>query len=814
MNSSGKVVFYSGSLERSTSSPSSFNGGPRVRARGMERSFSANVVRVSPVLNVPVCRIRGSTKSGSVFGFFSKKEKDVAAKSNGKRPSLVATTDVQLEALLAFKSSIHRDPFGSLTNWTSVTHHCNWTGISCDTLTNSVIAVTLTNMQLNGTISPFLANISTLQLIDFSSNSLFGPIPSELGLEKLKNLTFLSVGSNQLSGPIPDDLFNCSRLSTLDLRNCNFSGPLNPDIGKLSQLRNLLLSHNSFSGLIPEQVSELKQLSRLELHQNRFVGSIPDSISNLQSLSYLDLHGNVLNGSIPKSLGDLIRLLSLDLSNNLLSGSIPRPIGGLEMIQAIDLSNNNLSGSIPSAIKGCRNLHSLDFSVNRLSGQLPASIFPQLDLLTSLNLSNNKLTGSIPQNLAALTSLRQLDLSFNQFEGRVPDGGVFRYLNHSSLQGNPSLCGSKLLPSCKNVGHRFSNRALVLVITLPSLSFILLVVLVACVIYQRHRVKQKPVDGGDIKRGASFAPSIKKFTRRELENATNFFSQENMLGESSMSMVYKGRLEGSGQVVAVKKLNLVQFPAESDKCFHRELEILSQLKHKNLVKVMGYAWETGKLKALVLEFMEKGNLENIMYNSGGDWLRWTIYDRLRICISVAHALVYLHSGYDFPIVHCDLKPSNILLDQDLDAHVSDFGTSRILGVHLPDQSSNKTASMFQGTIGYIAPEFAYMRKVTTKVDVFSFGIIMMEFFTRRRPTGTIEVDGVPLTLQLYVEKAFEGGIDGVRSILDQEMELPTETEEEKAIGALELALSCTCFNVEDRPDMKQVLSTLLKLNEI
>jgi len=117
--------------------------------------------------------------------------------------------------------------------------------------------------------------------------------------------------------------------------------------------------------------------------------------------------------------------------------------------------------------------------------------------------------------------------------------------------------------------------------------------------------------------------------------------------------------------------------------------------------VIGYAWETGKIKALVLEFMENGNLENLIYSDGANRAKWSsIYE---VCISVANGLVYLHFWYDFPIVHCDLKPSNVLIDRDWEVHVSYFGTALMLGVHLSDVVSQSASSAFQGTIEYIAP---------------------------------------------------------------------------------------------------------------
>lgn len=196
------------------------------------------------------------------------------------------------------------------------------------------------------------------------------------------------------------------------------------------------------------------------------------------------------------------------------------------------------------------------------------------------------------------------------------------------------------------------------------------------------------------------APSLLRFTERDLEMATNFFSEDNVIGSSGLSTVYKGILQG--KIVAVKKLNLNSLSGDIDKIFDNELSTLARLRHRNLVKIIGYSWESGKLKALVLEYMEQGSLETVIHDPAADESRWILSERVNVFTSIAHGLVYLHSGYDFPIVHCDLKPPNILLDKDYNAHVSDFGTARLLGVHRQDGNS-LSSSGFQGTIGYLAP---------------------------------------------------------------------------------------------------------------
>lgn len=328
-------------------------------------------------------------------------------------------------------------------------------------------------------------------------------------------------------------------------------------------------------------------------------------------------------------------------------------------------------------------------------------------------------------------------------------------------------------------------------------------------LFRSIKERRKQVDG---KSEPDYTSALlKRFDKKDLEIATNFFSKDNIIGSSSLSTVYKGRLKDA-QHVAVKKLNLRQFSVESDKCFNREMKTLGKLKHRNLVKVIGYAWESEKLKALVLEFMENGNLETVIHGpSSIDGSSWSLHDRINVCFSIASGLVYLHMGYDFPIVHCDLKPSNILLDGDWEAHVSDFGTARILGFHLQDGSNLSSQSAFEGTIGYMAPEFAYMQSVTTKVDVFSFGIIVMELLTKRRPTGLIGEDGQPITLHQLVETATAKGNNAILQISDPNLVSNVFGAEQILEELLKLALSCTHAVPEQRPNMNEVLSSLLKL---
>ncbi|MQL93410.1 hypothetical protein Taro_026062, partial [Colocasia esculenta] len=656
------------------------------------------------------------------------------------------------------------------------------------------------------------------------SNALTGSLPPCLG--SLYKLQELNVGYNAFHGPLPNDLFNCTGLNYLDLGNNNLGGIQNPRIGKLTKLKILNLNDNLFSGQIPSEIGNLAHLQELHLERNSIEGVIPVQIFELRQLKVLYLQQNRLTGSIPDAISRLHMLYDISLKNNQLNGSLPQGIKDLENLTSIDVSANMLSGKLPVNIfSKLHLLKRLDLSRNKLAGELALGK-GLLQRLTYLDLSLNAFDGAIPKSLENLTVLSYLDLSFNNFEGPVPEGGIFEHLNPSSLQGNLGLCGAKIHRSCERgmpkylfpKKARLSKKTLLLVSLSSSLGLLLLLV-TAAIITNRYRTWRSRREDCERNLETEIAQvlGLKRFAGEDLEFATNFFSEAHVIGKSNLSTVYTGRLADGGKRIVVKRLNLHQFPSETNKCFLMELKTLGNLKHRNLVKVAGYAWEPDRLKALVLEFMENGSLENVIHDDVVvlDRSRWKeVSERLRVCISVATGLVYLHTGYDFPIVHCDLKPSNILFDQEWEAHVSDFGAARMLNIHSSSGSSIMSTSFaLLGTIGYMAPELAYMTTVTTKVDVFSFGVVIMEFLTRMKPTAVEGNDGHPLSLPEFVADALAGRVHKSILVLDRYMEFKSSRDVQLAVRLLKLAVSCTEADADARPDMPNVLSFLLKLRE-
>ncbi|XP_058188126.1 probable leucine-rich repeat receptor-like protein kinase At1g35710 isoform X2 [Rhododendron vialii] len=579
--------------------------------------------------------------------------------------------------------------------------------------------------QLNGSIPSDLLYQPNLQKVDLSYNLLVGSVPENISSSlvrlrlgnnrlngtipsssfgSLQNLTYLELDNNSLGGPIPPELCFCKSLALLNLAKNQLTGLLPVELGNLTKLEELKLEANNLVGEIPSEITQLQLLRKLNISWNSLNGSIPSSVSKLQNLNHLDLRKNNLSGSIPESVGNLNSLIELQLGSNELGGRIPSMPLSLQI--ALNLSSNLLEGVIPETLSGLKRLEVLDLSNNRLTGIIPqflVGMCPTTGSLTTLVLSNNLLSGSIPS-----------------FPPVVSVDTDLHYVAVDNVTKKTDLV-DPTKPSPTQKTKKTLSALLVAVIAAGSTLVISIEAFVVLWIYKKAAQNQSPNDvhksnirelfscfcgsktqkilgevratnHGDIFRIWNYDGGI---AYEDMIKSTNDFDIRYCIGTGGYGSVYRAQLP-SGKVAALKKLH--RFEGEDpifDQCFRNEVQILTNVRHKSIVKLYGFCLHN-KCMFLVYEYMEKGSLFCALrfdveaFEIG--WIR-----RVKIVEAMAHALSYLHHDCTPPIVHRDISSNNILMNSQLEAFVADFGTARLLNPN----SSNQI--IFAGTYGYIAP---------------------------------------------------------------------------------------------------------------
>ncbi|KAM0899570.1 hypothetical protein ACQ4PT_021238 [Festuca glaucescens] len=652
-----------------------------------------------------------------------------------------------------------------------------------------------------------LSNCKNLSTLGMSYNAFTGSIPDYLG-NLSPQLQHLIASFNSLTGSIPGTIGNLSGLTKVAFEGNQLSGTIPVSITVLNNLQELNLANNTMSGAIPEDISRLTRLVRLYLDKNHFSGSIPSSLGNLSELQYLTSSLNSLSSTIPLSLWRLSKLISLNLSYNMLIGSLPTDISQMKQIAQMDLSSNLMTGALPDSLGKLQMLTYLNLSNNSFHEQIPSSL-GELVSIETIDLSYNSLWGTIPRSLANLTFLTSLNLSFNKLDGPIPDSGVFSNITLQSLRGNNALCGLPRVGISPCQSNRRSRKSLVKFILPAAMGFAILATCLGVLIrkkIKKHKNIAVPSESNII--------NYRLISFHELVRATENFSEGNLIGSGNFGKVFKGQLDDES-IVAVKVLNMQHEGASVS--FEAECRALRMARHRNLVRILSTC-SNFDFKALVLQYMPNGSLDSWLYSRNSQQC-FGFLKRLEIMLDVAMAMEYLHHQHTEVVLHCDLKPSNVLLDEGMTAHVADFGIAKLL---LGDNNSIALTGM-PGTIGYMAPEYGSAGKASRMSDVFSYGIMLLEVFTGKRPTNPLF--GGELSLRQWVSEAFpfklidvvdpevlpSGGKSDCHAanhstLLENSISLNT-----CLVSVIELSLQCSSTILDERTPMQKVV---VKLNKI
>ncbi|KAA8540559.1 hypothetical protein F0562_024522 [Nyssa sinensis] len=701
--------------------------------------------------------------------------------------------DTDRTALLAFKRMISSDPYSTLANWNETSDVCNFTGVTCNKQRNRMTELTLQGTELVGLLSPFISNLTRLQVLDLVDNHLFGIIPPEFS--SLRHIRHIQLDRNNLHGPIPDSFSLLSNLTLVTLMGNTLTGMIPASFfSNCTLLRNVDLSDNSLTGKIPAEIGNCPNLWTLNLYNNQFTGVIPASITNA-SLINLDLEYNLLSGELPS---DIVAKLSnihyLHLSyNNMTSHDgntnldpFFTALANCTSLEELELAGMGLGGRLPSSIGRLGvNLTTLYLQENRISGSIHPNL-ANLTNLTLLNLTSNLLTGMISAEISHLLLLEQLSLSHNFFSGKIPAAlGQFPHLGLLDLSNN-RLSGEipKSLGDLVRVNFLFLNNNLLSGAIPPSLG--------QCTDLSKLDLSYNRLTG-------SIPPEISSM--REIRIFLN-------LSHNSLD----GPLP-----IELSKLENVQ-----------EMDLSSNNLTGNIFL------QISSCIALRMINLSRNSLQGPLPETLGDFKNLEVFDVSRnhlsgpipVSLNIVHTLTFLDLSFNNFVgiipsggIFNSVTSSSFLGNNHLSL-VSDFGIARLVmtaeagNAGDVENIENTTTNVLSGSIGYIAPEYAYGSNTSTKGDVFSFGILVLEIVTRKRPTDDMFVG--ELSLQKWVKNHYRGRIDKVvdstlvRTLKDQSPEVKKMWE--VAIGELiEMGILCTQETPSTRPSMLDAADDLDRL---
>lgn len=684
--------------------------------------------------------------------------------------------------------------------------------------------------------------VPCLTMLDVSGNFLSGSMPeySNTTCAPVPSSDVLSFTAHDLSSPY-EAFFGSKAQAGKPLQwhrdddvvvvihnfgHNNFTGtlqslPIAPERFQQKTLYAFLVGENKLTGVLSGNLfGKCQGLDSLVVNvsNNRLYGKIPAEIGTMcRSLKFLDASGNWIVGSIPPSFGELVSLAGLNLSSNMLQGQIPTTLGQIRDLEHLSLSGNNLTGVIPASLGKLYSLHVLELSRNSLTGEIPKDLV-NLRNLSVLLLDKNKLSGLIPSGLANVTTLSAFNVSYNNFSGSLPLNN--NLMNCNTAIGNPYLhsCptlsqvqpassqgrvgdsepyASPLVEQSQNSPGSGFNSIEIASITSASAIVLVLLALVVLFLYTRKWNRKSGGLGSTRKEVTVFTNIGVPLTFESVVRATGSFNASNCIGNGGFGATYKAEIS-PGVLVAIKRLAVGRFQGVQQ--FHAEIKTLGRLRHPNLVTLLGYhASETEMF--LIYNYFPGGNLEKFIQERSTRAVDWKILHK--IALDIARALAYLHDQCVPRVLHRDVKPSNILLDDDYNAYLSDFGLARLLGT-----SETHATTGVAGTFGYVAPEYAMTCRVSDKSDVYSYGVVLLELLSDKKvldPSFSSYGNGFNIVawacMLLRQGRAKEFFSSG----------LWDAGPHDDLVEVLHLAVVCTVDSLSTRPTMRQVVRRLKQL---
>ncbi|KAL6640663.1 hypothetical protein ACP70R_021786 [Stipagrostis hirtigluma subsp. patula] len=719
----------------------------------------------------------------------------------------VVISQADYQGLQAIKRDL-TDPYGFLRSWNdSGLAACSgaWAGIKC--VRGKVVAITLPWRGLGGRLSGAIGQLVGLRRLSLHDNAVAGPVPAALGF--LPDLRGVYLFNNRFSGAVPASLGACVALQQFDASGNQLTGAIPPALANSTKLIRLNLSRNALSGEIPAEVVASASLLFLDLSHNNLSGPIPDAFAGSKT-------SPSSSSSLKESITGSYQLVFLSLAHNELDGPIPESLTRLTKLQELDLAGNNLNGTIPDKLGSLSDLKALDLSGNALSGEIPPSLANLSASLQSLNVSYNNLSGAVPAPLAQ-------KFGEPSFTGNILLCG---YSASTPCPASPAPAPSApASPAQEATGQR--NRKLskkVILIIAGVVAGVLLLLLLCCLLLcclskrrsssstgtrsakQQAAAKdaggaaaggrgEKPgsgaaeaESGGDVGGKLVHFDGPLAFTADDLLCAT-----AEIMGKSTYGTVYKATLE-DGSLVAVKRLR--EKITKGHKEFEAEAAVLGKIRHPNLLALRAYYLGPKGEKLLVFDYMPKGSLSAFLHarapNTPVDWTT-----RMRIAKGTARGLAYLHD--DMSIVHGNLTSSNVLLDDDSNPKIADFGLSRLMTA-----AANSNVLAAAGALGYRAPELSKLKKANAKTDVYSLGVIMLELLTGKSPADTTNGMDLPQWVSSIVKEEWTSEVFDLELMRDA----AAGTAGDELMDTLKLALHCVDPSPSVRPEAREVLRQL------